>query len=180
MANPRELFGRALGTVPLRQRRPWPLLPVLLAAMLVGGVATLGFQHSDIDAFLLDLVPGSAVADSVGQRDFSVCGSGGRVTCIVDGDTFWLDGMKIRIADINTPEVGSPQCASEAELGRQATSRLRQLLSAGPFDLGRVDRDQDQYGRKLRVVTRNGHSIGDVLVAEGLAHSWQGRRESWC
>jgi endonuclease YncB( thermonuclease family) len=53
-------------------------------------------------------------------------------------------------------------------------------LSAGPFQLQPIDRDEDVYGRKLRIVERGGHSLGDTLVAEGLAHSWRGHRESWC
>ena len=32
----------------------------------------------------------------------------------------------------------------------------------------------------LRIVERDGASIGQLLVAEGLAHEWRGRRESWC
>jgi len=28
-------------------------------------------------------------------------------------------------------------------------------------------RDEDRYGRKLRVVVRNGRSLGDQLVSEG-------------
>jgi len=35
---------------------------------------------------------------------FALCGPGPRVTCVVDGDTFWFEGEKVRIADINTPE----------------------------------------------------------------------------
>jgi endonuclease YncB( thermonuclease family) len=99
---------------------------------------------------------------------------------VVDGDTFWLAGTRIRIADINTPEVGSPGCAAEAALGRQATARLRELLNAGPFELVSIDREEDVYGRKLRIVTRDGSSIGDALVAEGLAHYWRGHQENWC
>ena len=41
-------------------------------------------------------------------------------------------------------------------------------------------RDEDQYGRKLRMVTRDGRSIGEVLVGEGLARRWEGSRRSWC
>ena len=33
-------------------------------------------------------------------------------------------------------------------------------------------RDEDRYGRKLRVVVRNGRSLGDQLVSEGLARTW--------
>lgn len=50
------------------------------------------------------------------SAQFSICGSVRR-TCVVDGDTFWLDGVKIRIADIDTPEIGQPQCDREYQLG---------------------------------------------------------------
>jgi endonuclease YncB( thermonuclease family) len=54
------------------------------------------------------------------------------------------------------------------------------LLAAGPFELRMLGRDVDRYGRKLRVVVRDGRSLGDQLVAEGLARTWTGRREPWC
>jgi micrococcal nuclease len=98
---------------------------------------------------------------------------------VIDGDTFRYGGEKIRIADIDTPEVKA-RCAYEARLAGQATARLGQLLAAGPFELQRVERDEDRYGRKLRIVTRDGRSLGDQLVAEGLARTWTGRRQPWC
>jgi len=134
---------------------------------------------------------GDARPASVGQQpkglfqqasspQFAICGRVRR-TCVVDGDTFWLDGTKIRIADIDTPEIGQPRCDYEYELGMRATRRLVDLLNAGPFELRTIgNRDEDQYGRKLRVVTRNGRSLGDQLVSEGLARTWTGRREPWC
>lgn len=104
-----------------------------------------------------------------------------RVNCVVDGDTLWSGGVKIRIADIDTPEVGRPRCASEKALGDRATIRMIQLVNAGPFELRAwPGRDEDQYGRKLRVLTRDGRSLGDMLVAEGLARAWTGRRQPWC
>lgn len=100
---------------------------------------------------------------------------------VVDGDTFWVGGDKIRIADIDTPETHPPRCAEEAKLGEKATRRLAVLLDEGPFELQPIGgRDVDRYGRKLRIVTRNGRSLGDMLVAEGLARTWTGRREPWC
>ncbi|MBU1606246.1 MAG: thermonuclease family protein, partial [Alphaproteobacteria bacterium] len=95
-------------------------------------------------------------------------------------DTIWYRGDKIRIADINTPEVSQPDCAREAALGAAATQRLRALLNAGPFSLEPVDRDRDRYGRLLRTVTRDGASLGAVLVDEGLAEEWGGTRRGWC
>lgn len=41
-------------------------------------------------------------------------------------------------------------------------------------------RDEDKYGRKLRVVTREGRSIGAVLVQEGLARQWGDGRRNRC
>jgi len=102
------------------------------------------------------------------------------VNCVVDGDTFWYEGEKIRILDINTPETTRPECAREAELGARASERLTVLLNEGPFELRSKGRDRDQYGRLLRTVARDGESLGDMLVDEGLAEVWKGRRGSWC
>jgi len=111
---------------------------------------------------------------------FSRCNGPGRVTCVVDGDTFWYRGLKIRIADINAPELGHPSCAFEARLAESATRRLTELLNAGPFTLAVEGRETDRYGRALRVVLRGGRSLGEVLEREGLAEHWHGRRGDWC
>lgn len=124
------------------------------------------------------IAPAPAVKVAAGR--FPICGSGARIDCVVDGDTIWLAGTKIRIADINTPEIASPQCAAERRLGEQATMRLQALLEAGPFEVRAGLRDEDRYGRKLRTFHRQGRSLGDILVDDGLAHPWNGRRESWC
>lgn len=114
------------------------------------------------------------------RASFGVCAGPVRTDCVVDGDTFWYGGTKIRIADINTPEVSDPECAAEAELGSRATDRLAALLNAGPFSLEPTDRDTDAYGRSLRIVTRDGESVGETLVDEGLAERWKGYRGEWC
>lgn len=112
---------------------------------------------------------------------FSICDTAKRHTCVVDGDTFWLEGLKVRIADIDTPEVSQSQCEAERELGRRATLRLRELLNAGPFVLQATGgRDADQYGRLLRSPMRNGQRLGDQLIREGLAREWKGRKAVWC
>ena len=120
-----------------------------------------------------------ASADTLSAH-FTRCGGGARVTCVIDGDTFWFRGAKIRVADINTPEVSDPACPAEARLGARATWRLQALLNAGPFTLEAGDRDRDRYGRLLRTVMRDGESLGLVLVREGLAEEWGGSRGSWC
>lgn len=114
-------------------------------------------------------------------RSFSKCHTGGGLNCVVDGDTFWIDGEKVRIADIDTPETHPSRCAEEARLGNAATDRLQVLLNQGDFDLKSIGRDTDRYGRKLRIVERNGRSLGGVLVSEGLARPYAGgHRDGWC
>lgn len=118
-------------------------------------------------------------ADSV-DAHFARC-TQVRVTCVVDGDTFWLNGVKIRVADYDAPEISEPHCPSELALGQRATDRFIELLNQGPFQLAvEGSRDEDRYGRSLRVVMRGGKSVGDALVAEGLAHPWVGHKLPWC
>ena len=112
---------------------------------------------------------------------FTICGHAKRVNCMVDGDTFWMAGTKIRIADIDTPETHPPRCPREARLGRAATLKMQALLNAGPFTLVPIKRDVDRYGRKLRLVERDGESLGAVLVSHGLARRYGGgKRSPWC
>ena len=116
---------------------------------------------------------GGRAGEAVGGARFAVR--------VIDGDTFDYAGMRVRVADIDTPELRG-RCAAEIDLARRATRRMEALLAAGPFELERLPggRDEDRYGRKLRIVTRSGRSLGDQLVAEGLARTWSGRREPWC
>lgn len=103
------------------------------------------------------------------------------MNCFVDGDTLWSGGVKIRIADIDTAEIKLPRCAAERALGEHATVRLLELVNASPFQMKAWQKDdEDKYGRKLRVLVRDGRSIGDVLVSEGLARTWTGKRRPWC
>ncbi|MGJ7040917.1 endonuclease YncB(thermonuclease family) [Shinella sp. BE166] len=123
----------------------------------------------------------TAKAQPVSFRPYTICSGSKRAHCVVDGDTLWHEGTKIRVADIDAPEVGEPKCSSEAALGAKATRRMLQLVNAGPFEFQAwLGRDEDKYGRKLRVLVRDGRSLGDVLVSEGLARTWSGRREPWC
>ena len=111
---------------------------------------------------------------------FSLCFVGAGYNCVVDGDTLWLQGRKIRVADIDAPETHEPRCAGEKALGERATLRLQQLLSGGAVTLRPAGRDRDRYGRLLRFVLVNGRSAGDVLVGEGLARRYAGHRRPWC
>jgi endonuclease YncB( thermonuclease family) len=99
----------------------------------------------------------------------------------VDGDTVWLNGDKIRIEDIDAPEVSRPRCLAEKALGERATARLQQLLEGAAITIAQTgDRAVDPYGRELRTISIDGKSVGQILVSDGLAHEWVGHKLPWC
>lgn len=164
-----------------RRRKEWMLGFGAFSIVFAGGMLALNWPMSGLTSIASsELRPKlSLMAGSTSPR-FDLCGITRR-TCVVDGDTFWLKGEKIRIADIDTPEISEPKCDSEYQLGMKATYRLRDLLNEGAFEVRPIGkRDEDRFGRKLRVIVRHGQSLGDQLVSEGLARTWTGRREPWC
>ncbi|MDQ3044328.1 MAG: thermonuclease family protein [Chloroflexota bacterium] len=112
--------------------------------------------------------------------NFNFCHSGAGTNCVVDGDTLWLEGQKIRIADIDAPETHDYGCLAEKELGDRATQRLLQLVNGGSVSVSSIERDEDPYGRKLRIVMVDGVGVGDTLVSEGLARYYGNGRKPWC
>lgn len=187
MANRAKAFARrgARVVLPRRGRRRTVRIEMVLGFLIVWALGYIAVELDLLPASLLGDIaaPSTAVPAGGGEvvsARFARCaGPGG--TCVIDGDTIRVDGVSVRIADIDTPEVRGYQCASEQVLGQRATDRMIELVNAGPFAMRMWDhRDTDVYGRKLRVLERDGRSLGMVLVAEGLAREWGGRRESWC
>ena len=91
-----------------------------------------------------------------------------RIARIVDGDTIALtSGERVRLLQVDTPEVGSGECYSRAaarELGRLLPLGTAVGLEAD-VRLDRVDR----YGRLLRYVRVGGRNVNLELVQRGAA-----------
>ena len=154
-----------------------------LAAAALGYVLTgerVGHPNLLESIFALAASPSVPLINDPYQAMFTICSGPIRTNCVVDGDTFWFEGIKIRIADIDAPEISEPACTEEARTGELAKSRLRDLLNAGRFSLVFGARDEDRFGRKLRVVSRDNASLGEDLVREGLARRWGDPDLGWC
>lgn len=165
--------SRARGRAPSAQ---WPIPEFVLALLAVGALAYFALDREYVSV-PNDIAP--VARHPIVDAQFSVCtGSGG--TCVIDGDTVTVDGVSIRIADIDTPEVRNYGCETELNLGRRATLRMMTLVNEGPFEIAPYERDEDHYGRKLRILERDGKSLGMILVSEGLARAWDGARRDWC
>lgn len=159
-----------------RSTRETPWLGFGLVAVFMAGAAA--WELAPARWFSSPVAAASGAAEV--RASFGLCHTGGGTNCVVDGDTIWLEGQNIRIADIDAPETHDFRCAEEKALGDRATLRLRELVNSGAVTLGSVDRDQDSYGRKLRLVFVNGSSVGDTLVNEGLARYYAGGKQPWC
>ncbi|WP_349361264.1 hypothetical protein [Stappia sp.] len=83
------------------------------------------------------------------------------VTCIVDGDTFWLSGEKYRLACVDAVEI------SEHD-GMAARGALARLLAAPRARLVRSGRS-GRYGRDLVRVAGPDWDAAAELVRSGLA-----------
>ena len=159
-----------------RRRRLLRLSTVRLVVLVGIVVAIFGKEGLG-----LDILPASSRFSTPGGGQFTLCSRENRAQCVVDGDTIHYAGLKIRLEDIDAPETYQYKCESELALGKRATNRLLELINSGPFELGNHGgRDEDRYGRKLRTIERHGRSLGEILVAEGLARHWDGARRSWC
>ena len=132
MANPRRTIARRVAELALM------LTP---AALLIAGwpwlmprIAELRSPDGQVLAAARHPLPPPGPQDREAAH-FALCDGPVRVSCMVDGDTIWYRGAKIRLADINAPETSHPDCQYEANLGHRATQRLMALLNAGRFSL---------------------------------------------
>jgi micrococcal nuclease len=101
---------------------------------------------------------------------------GAVVAHVIDGDTIELvDGRRIRLVQIDTPERGR-EC-----YGDEASAHTRRLLPPGTEV--RIEQDAaldqaDSFGRRLAYVWKGDEDVNVTLVREGAAGVWfyDGRR----
>ena len=84
----------------------------------------------------------------------------GRFLRPIDGDTFAMNGVKVRMSGLDAPELGTPG-------GMEAAQHLAALLQEGQVTI--VPRSRDVYGRTVADVFMNGHNLADRMIAEGYA-----------
>ena len=122
---------------------------------------------------------GVAVSTSRGLS-FGLCEQGGLTNCVASGDSFYLGGKTIRIANIEAPQRYGAACPRETELGAVAAKRLQSMLNSGEIRLQRVGEDMERYGLLLRKVAVNGSDVGQAMIEVGLAREIGDLTRSWC
>lgn len=121
----------------------------------------------------------SAVVSELAVQ-FEMCGRV-RETCVVDGDTIWLEGRNLRLASYDTPEPHDGICggAAEVSLAKKASARLLQLLNGNAFTVETFGLDNTGK-RTLATIRIGGRDVGDILIDERLARRWPDGEEWWC
>lgn len=115
------------------------------------------------------------------EAKFYLCGSAKQDDCVTAADRFVFHGQKIRLVGIEVPDIKKPRCEAERIKASDAELRVRAFLDSGPFELVTWQGNEDEVeGHKLREVTRNGRSLADVLVNEGLAKRPGVGKGGWC
>jgi len=101
-------------------------------------------------------------------------------TCVVDGDTIWLNGQNLRLKSFDTPEPHTAICGGQREvaLAHKASARLLELLNSNTWTVQTFGKDR--YGRTLATIRIGRTDVGDILIAEGLARRWPDGDEWWC
>ena len=119
--------------------------------------------------------PRPSLAEDAG---FMLCEALPHLTCVWSGDSFFLRGQLIELSDIDTPQRYASECKAATQLSWKSALRLRDLLNSAPFELEGAEQQPD--GTQLRLVTRDGKSLGAALVAEGLAKDKSVEAHNWC
>jgi endonuclease YncB( thermonuclease family) len=170
------MFQRRLQSRRPRYSRAAPIAMLVCVAVLLGVPALEGAVQRAWDA-----APTRSPDGTVQIRtEFGLCHEGGGTNCVVDGDTVWIAGEKVRIAGIDAPETHEPKCAAEAALGKRSAERLHALLNSGTVTARPADRNRDPNGRLLRTIDVDGRDVGKTLISEGLAREYAGAKHGWC
>ena len=108
------------------------------------------------------------------------------VVHVVDGDTLYvaMSGatVKVRVAHLDTPEVGEKAlCEAERVKGEAASAHAKALMPVGAVVDIRPTGQREKWGRLLADVWIEGVDLAADLKARGLGVAYEGRtKPDWC
>ena len=117
----------------------------------------------------------------VPPRPIPLCGAGARENCVVDGKTFRLNGLNIRISNIDTPRIDG-RCAEESRVASEAARTLARLLDRQRIEIRSMGRKKDDEYLLAEIYTPDG-DVSEKMVRWRVAVPWRGRQEpaeTWC
>ena len=102
-----------------------------------------------------------------------------------DGDTCYVtvDGKKtkIRLLELDTPEISKPKCEIERELGLKARDYLNALIAEASTIELKTDYVEDYYGRILSYLIIDGEDVSTKIVNNKLGVVYDRyNKKDWC
>ena len=102
-----------------------------------------------------------------------------------DGDTCYvmLNGAntKIRLLELDTPEISKPKCEAELELGLKARDYLNNLIDNAATIEFKTDYEEDYFGRTLSYLIIDGEDVSANIVSKNLGVVYdRDNKTDWC
>ena len=102
-----------------------------------------------------------------------------------DGDTCYvmIDGTKakIRLLELDTPEISKPKCEAELELGLEARDYLNNLIANASSVEIKTDYEKDYFGRTLAYLIIDGEDASAKIRSNNLGVIYErGNKKDWC
>tara|TARA_B100000459_G_C8531693_1_gene180865 strand:+ start:442 stop:813 length:372 start_codon:yes stop_codon:yes gene_type:complete len=102
-----------------------------------------------------------------------------------DGDTCYvmIDGTKakIRLLELDTPEISKPKCEAELELGLEARDYLNNLIANASSVEIKTDYEKDYFGRTLAHLIIDGEDASAKIRSNNLGVVYErGNKKDWC
>ena len=102
-----------------------------------------------------------------------------------DGDTCYvmIDGnkAKIRLLELDTPEISKPKCEAELELGLEARDYLNNLIANASSVEIKTDYEKDYFGRTLAHLIIDGEDASAKIRSNNLGVIYErDNKKDWC
>jgi len=102
-----------------------------------------------------------------------------------DGDTCYVnfngEKKKIRLLELDTPEISKPKCKAELELGLKARDYLNDLINNSNSIEFKTDYELDYFGRILAYLIIDGENVSAKIVENNLGVVYKkNNKKDWC
>ncbi len=102
-----------------------------------------------------------------------------------DGDTCYVTFQgkkdKVRLLDLDTPEISNPKCEKEYMLGIEARDYINQLISEGKRIEFETEYNRDFFDRILSYIIVDGKNASKLMVTHRLGVVYdKNNKKDWC
>ena len=88
---------------------------------------------------------------------------------------------KIRLLELDTPEISKPKCEAELKLGLKARDYLNNLIANAATIKFKTDYKEDYFGRILAHLIVDGEDVSTKIVSNNMWVVYdRNNKKDWC